>query len=80
VRVSDAARGVLLDLYSRALTGHGRPLTEGIEAAALAEGLLVTARRTPGRSTVVVSPAGRMELVDLALTVAAGHACEEVSA
>ncbi len=80
VRLSDAARGVLLDLYSRALTGHGRPLADGTEAATLVEGLRLTARRTPGRSTVVVSPAGRMELVDLMLTISAVREREQASA
>jgi uncharacterized protein (TIGR02677 family) len=76
VRLSDQARTALLDLYSRALTSHGRPLTEDVEAAASAGGVRVTVRRTPGQSTVVTSPAGRMELADLlvAVTPAAGWA------
>jgi uncharacterized protein (TIGR02677 family) len=69
VRLSDQARSALLDLYSRALTGHGRPLAEDAEAAALADGLRVTVRSTPGQSTVITSPAGRMELVGLSIVV-----------
>jgi uncharacterized protein (TIGR02677 family) len=70
VRLSDEARTVLLEMYSRALTSHGRPLRADVEAVARTDGLLVTARRTPGRSTVIISPAGRMELVDLTITIA----------
>ncbi len=69
IRLSDQARTALLELYSRALAGHGRPLTEDSEAAAWTDGLRVTVHRTPGRSTVVTSPAGRMELVDLSIAV-----------
>ena len=69
VRLSDQARAALLDLYSRALTGHGRPLTKDAEATASAGGVRVTVRRTPGESTVIVSPAGRMELADLSVAV-----------
>ena len=69
VRLSDQARTALLDLYSRALTGHGRPLTKDVAAAASAGDVRVTVRRTPGQSTVIVSPAGRMELADLSVAV-----------
>jgi uncharacterized protein (TIGR02677 family) len=69
VRLSDQARAVLLELYSRALTGHGRPLADAGEAVAHADGLRVVARRTPGRSTVIVSPAGRMELVGTSVAI-----------
>jgi uncharacterized protein (TIGR02677 family) len=68
-RLSDQARTALLDLYSRALTGHGRPLTGDAEAAASAGGIRVTVRRTPGQSTVIASPAGRMELVGLSVAI-----------
>ncbi len=69
IRLSDQARIALLELYSRALAGYGRPLTEGAEAAAWTDGLRVTVRRTPGQATVITSPAGRMELVDLSIVV-----------
>jgi uncharacterized protein (TIGR02677 family) len=69
VRLSDQARSALLDLYSRALAGHGRPLTGDAEAAASAGGVRVAVRRTPGQSTVITSPAGRMELVGLSVMV-----------
>jgi uncharacterized protein (TIGR02677 family) len=89
VRLSDQARVALLDLYGRALAGHGRPLADGAEAAAWADGLRLAVRRTPGQSTVVTSPAGRLELVGLSLMVtpvageapgAAGSAAGEASA
>jgi uncharacterized protein (TIGR02677 family) len=69
VRLSDQARTALLELYSRALAAHGRPLTADAEAAAWADDLRVTIRRTPGQSTVITSPAGRMELVGLSIAV-----------
>jgi uncharacterized protein (TIGR02677 family) len=69
VRLSDPARTVLLDLYSRALTGHGRPLTKDAQAAVSVGGVRVTVRRTPGQSTVITSPAGRMELAGLSVAV-----------
>jgi uncharacterized protein (TIGR02677 family) len=69
VRLSDPARTVVLDLYSRALTGHGRPLTKDAQAAASVGGVRVTVRRTPGQSTVITSPAGRMELAGLSVAV-----------
>jgi uncharacterized protein (TIGR02677 family) len=69
VRLSDQARTALLDLYGRALAGHGHPLAEGAEAAVWGDGVRVTVRRTPGRSTVIISPAGRMELFDVSIMI-----------
>jgi uncharacterized protein (TIGR02677 family) len=73
VRLSDDARAALLDLYSRALTGWGRPLgaSDWAEAGAAAGAVAISlaVRRTPGADTIVSSPAGRLELVDLTLTV-----------
>ncbi len=69
VRLSDDARGALLDLYARALVGRGRPLGAGDRAEVMAEGWRLVVRRTPGASTVISSPAGRLELVDLSLFV-----------
>lgn len=77
VRLSDDARVALLDLYSRALTGHGRPVTGEKAATATTYGLELSVTRTPGRSTVVTSPAGRLELVDLTLSVAQVEAAPE---
>ncbi|WP_214368710.1 TIGR02677 family protein [Pseudonocardia sp. H11422] len=72
VRLSDDARTALLDLYARALVGRGRPLGLGdaadVEVAGEVE-LRLSVRRTPGTSTVITSPAGRLELVDLTLIV-----------
>ncbi len=69
VRLSDDARVALLDLYARALVGRGRPLGAGDRAEVMAEGWRLVVRRTPGVSTVIGSPAGRLELVDLSLDV-----------
>jgi len=75
VRVSDAARAVLLDLYGRALAGHGRPLvaedTATVVTAAVgnAPPLRLSVRRTPGSNTVITSPSGRLQLIDITLTV-----------
>jgi uncharacterized protein (TIGR02677 family) len=80
VRVSDEARVALLDLYSRALAAHGRPLADGAEAVAEADGLRVAVRRTPGRSTAIASPAGRMELCGLSVTITAAGAARDSAA
>ncbi len=63
--LSDDARTVLLELYARALSGAGGPLTG--PARALADGVELVVTRTPGSSTTVRSPAGSLELVDLSL-------------
>lgn len=71
-QLSDAARAVLLDLYSRALSTQGRDLGGGpavIETPVGSETLRLSVRRTPGRSTTVVSPSGRLTLTDLTLAV-----------
>lgn len=68
VRLSDAAREALLELYGRALGGHGGPLT----AAGTSVGygpLRLEVRPSAGHRTVVTSPAGRLELVGLSLHV-----------
>jgi uncharacterized protein (TIGR02677 family) len=69
VRLSDDARGALLDLYARALVGRGRPLGPDDAAEARVDEVRLVVTRTPGRSTTVTGPAGRLELVDLTLTV-----------
>lgn len=71
IRLSDDARAVLLDLYARALVGRGRPLgpDDTAEASADGGGWRLTIRRSPRATTVVSSPAGRLELVDLTLAV-----------
>jgi uncharacterized protein (TIGR02677 family) len=69
VRLSDDARAVLLELYGGALTAHGGPVGE--RAASIVHGSLgVEVRQTRGSSTVIVSPSGRLELVDLTLSIA----------
>jgi uncharacterized protein (TIGR02677 family) len=69
VRLSDEARGALLDLYARALVGRGRPLGPHDAAEARVDEVRLVVTRTPGVSTTVTGPAGRLELVDLTLTV-----------
>jgi uncharacterized protein (TIGR02677 family) len=72
-QLSDAARAALLDLYARALSTHGRDLGGGnpatVETPVQSDTLRLTVRRTPGRSTTVVSPGGRLTLTDLTLDV-----------
>ena len=76
-RLSDDARSVLLDLYSRALTTRGRALVPHQVAEAVTDVFRLEVRRTPGRGTVLSSPAGRLELADLTLDVVlAEQACE----
>ena len=80
-RLSDDARTVLLDLYGRALLTAGRPLRPDEEATSgIAGELRLVVRRTPGSDTVIVSPQGRLELVDLSLEVRAADAIEEATA
>lgn len=71
LRLSDGARSVLLELYARALVGHGRPLgtagSASVEVEASQWRLSVT--HTPGSGTTVSSPSGRLELCDLTLAV-----------
>lgn len=71
IKLSDDARGVLLDLYARALVGRGRPLGPGASAQVEVggEAWRLVVLRTPGAGTVITSPAGRMELQDLTLAV-----------
>lgn len=69
-RISDDARAALLDLYGTALLSAGGPLADGGETSAHAEtGLRLVVHRTPGKTTVVTSPQGRLELVDLQLEI-----------
>ncbi len=90
VRLSDDARAALLDLYGRALVGHGQPLGVGQRAAADVPGgvdgvpLRLVVRPTPGSGTVINGPAGRLQLVDLTVFVEVGAAgllarCEEAT-
>ncbi|HEU0086642.1 MAG TPA: TIGR02677 family protein [Pseudonocardiaceae bacterium] len=78
VRLSDDARAVLLDIYARALVGRGRPLDIGdtaeveVPSGSDLPALRLSVRRSPGASTLIISPAGRLELVDLTLTVEIG--------
>lgn len=79
-RLSDDARAVLLELYSRALTTHGRALGDGEATSLDAESFSLAVHRTPGRGTVLQSPAGRLELADLTLDVQVAQARQEVTA
>jgi uncharacterized protein (TIGR02677 family) len=73
-QLSDQARTVLLDLYSRALSGQRGPVGDEpavIESSVHGEEFTVqlSISRTPGRGTVVTSPSGRLTLSDLTLEV-----------
>jgi uncharacterized protein (TIGR02677 family) len=75
--LSDQARTVLLDLYSRAITGQGRRLADGpavVETAIGESGdqLRLVVRRSPGATTVVTSPSGRLTMNDLSIDVQLG--------
>jgi uncharacterized protein (TIGR02677 family) len=85
VRLSDDARAALLDLYARALVGRGRPLGPGDRAeieitAGEHDRLQLAVERIPGASTVISSPAGRLELVDLSVSVEPGAAAGDARA
>ena len=67
-RLSDAARTALLDLYARALAGASPALSEATAVDSRA-GIRLRVVRGAGHSTVLTSPAGRLELVGLALTL-----------
>lgn len=71
VRLSDEGRAALLDLYSQALAGAGGDLHSGRTAVApMAEqDCRLVVRRTPGETTTVVSPAGRLQLVDVSFAI-----------
>jgi uncharacterized protein (TIGR02677 family) len=70
IRVSDAARTVLLDLYAQALSSAGGPLEYGDGAArAPATDLVLVVRRTIGVTTTVISPSGRLSMVDVELSI-----------
>ena len=79
-RLSEDARAVLLDVYSRALTGRGRALKVGESARLDADGFALVVRRAPGTSTVLQSPAGRLELTDLSLDVVVHAERDEATA
>ena len=79
VKMSDDARGVLLDLYSRALADRdasgARDLFVDVPEVAAA----LQVRHEPGRSTVVVSPSGRLEMVDVILAVTESRTGEAIA-
>ena len=73
VRLSDEGRSALLELYARALAVDGGPVPAGaaVSADALEVGVRLAVRRDAERSTVVTSPAGRLELVGTVLSIEA---------
>ncbi len=74
VRLGDEARGLLLELYGRALSsGTGRSSDELVgRGTGLAEELAVVVHETPGRGTRIMSPQGELVLVDRSLTLVTG--------
>jgi uncharacterized protein (TIGR02677 family) len=73
VRLSDDARAALLELYAQALAAAGGALHGGrTTATAVPEhDRRLAVLRSPGSSTTIVSPAGRLRLVDLTLEIQA---------
>lgn len=71
VRLSDDARAAFLDLYTQALTRHGRPLTpETIahsEAAVDDDTLHLELRAAPGDTVTISSPSGALTIHGLAV-------------
>lgn len=71
VRLSDAGRVALLDLYSQALARHGRPLTAGSlawsEVRLDTMALRLELRAAQGAAVSIRSPAGTLTLRDLAV-------------
>ncbi|WP_083933417.1 TIGR02677 family protein [Sciscionella marina] len=79
-QISDDARAALLDLYGAALLSAGGPLAEGERTSAYAEtGLCLVVRSVLGGHTVINSPQGRLELVDLALEIVPAAGASEGS-
>lgn len=81
LRLSDEARVALLEVYNKALTARSRVLRPREEASAEATvsagsrpEFTLSVRHTPGRGTTIISPAGRLELVDMTLGVTSGSA------
>ena len=68
VRLSDDARSVLLDLYARALAATA-PSAGGGSADEPRADLRLQLQRTPGNSSVVVSPEGRLEFREVTLAL-----------
>jgi len=80
-KLSDDARRTLLDLYGRALLAAGKPLHPGDSVTSDIQGAVrLVVHRTPGSHTVIVSPQGRLELVELSLDVHTAEAIEEATA
>jgi uncharacterized protein (TIGR02677 family) len=81
VHLSDAARQALLDLYSRALSGHGRPLTGGAVARHAApvdaQRIVLSVTEAPGETTVVTSPQGKLSFTGLRLQLDTDDVAEQ---
>lgn len=71
VRLSDAGREMLLELYAAGLALSARAPSEGTAVGIAVPGHDATLEvlETPGTGTTVVSPAGRLRLVDRTLAV-----------
>ncbi|MGH3444563.1 MAG: TIGR02677 family protein, partial [Nocardioidaceae bacterium] len=73
LRLSDEGRKELLELYSRALTEHGRPLgdrdTAAVEVPADEERLRLSITAAPGETVTVLSPQGRLALAGIRLEI-----------
>lgn len=87
IRLSDAARVALLDLYAQAMTRFGRPLGPDEQALGATrvdgERLVLAVHSVPGESVQVTSSAGRLTLRDIVIEldpVAADRAERQVGA
>ena len=72
-QLSDEGRQMLLDLYSRALTAHARPLADGAAATSDATmdqaRLTLTVTRASDENVVVTSPEGRLTIAGVRLHI-----------
>lgn len=87
VELSDEARGALLDLYGRAVTGRGRPIRDGEVATTetvldtgVEETLCLAVATRAGHDTVLRSPRGRLTMTGLVLRVDVTSQREEATA
>ena len=75
VRLSEDGRITLLDLYTRALAGHARPLEDDGAAWVTTRmdehdlEMHLEVRRSPGEQTVIVSPQGKLVMRNLTLQI-----------
>ncbi len=81
VRLSDGARAALLDLYTQALTRHGRALTAdadvSVDTPLDGSRLTLSLRAAPGSAIRVTSPQGRLTLRGLSLELRVANPAQQ---